>query len=125
MEAYKKVINKVHKELNEVQQIEKCKNCECFLNVLEAVQGDLTDMGVEKGKSIFRDIEQWLDEGYKGKYSCLECKICPPIKPYEEFSKEVRSEKDRSEKTSLKVRLVPTPCACGGACLTKSKTLLR
>lgn len=122
MEGYNKVINKIQSELSEVQQIEKCKNCECFLNVLEAVQGDLTDIGVDKGEPIFRDIEQWLDVGYKDKYSCLGCKICPPLKPYEEFSKEVRSEKDRSEKTPLKVRLVSTPCACGGTCLTKPKT---
>ena len=121
MEAYKKVINKIHKELNEVQQIDKCKKCECFLNVLEAVQGDLTDIGVNMDEPILRDIEQWLDDGYKGKYSCLGCKICPTLKPYEEFSKEVRGEEDRSEKTQLKVRLVPTPCACAGTCLTKPK----
>lgn len=122
MGAYNNVINKIHKELNAVQQIEKCKNCECFLNVLEAVQGDITDIGVDKGEPIFRDVEQWLDVGYKDKYSCLGCKICPPLKPYEEFRKEVRSEKDRNEKTPLKVRLVSTPCACGGTCLTKPNT---
>lgn len=30
MEAYNKVINKIQKELSGVQQIEKCKKCECF-----------------------------------------------------------------------------------------------
>lgn len=121
MEAYNNVINKIQKELSEVQQIEKCEKCECFLNVLEAVQGDLTEIGADKGEPIFKDIEQWLDAGYQGKHSCLDCKICPPLKPYEEFNKEVRSERERNGKAPLKVRLVPKPCACGGTCLTKPK----
>lgn len=37
MEEHNNVINKIQKKLSGVQQIEKCKKCECFLNVLEAV----------------------------------------------------------------------------------------
>ena len=121
MEEHNNVINKIQKKLSGVQQIEKCKKCECFLNVLEAVQGDLTEIGADKGEPIFKDIEQWLDAGYQGKHSCLDCKICSPLKPYEEFNKEVRSERERNGKAPLKVRLAPKPCACGGTCLTKPK----
>ena len=55
MEELNNVINKIQKSLIGVQQIEKCKKCECFLNVLEAVQGDLTEIGVDKGEPIFKD----------------------------------------------------------------------
>lgn len=122
MGTYENVINKVQKELNEVQQIEKCKNCVCFLNVLEAIQGDLTEIEVDKGEPILKDIEQWLDAGYQGKHSCLDCKVCPPLKPYEEFREKVSSEWESNGRAPLKVRLVPKPCACGGTCLTKPKT---
>lgn len=95
MPEQKEIIKRVHKELDEVRQTKKCTSCECLLDVLEAVAGDLEKINDPEIQTIRADIERWHKEGNKKRrHSCLGCEVCLPIGPYNRASSMLRGNNE-------------------------------
>ena len=112
MPDFDKVVQQVRQELDQVRQVKKCTGCECLLNVLEAIQGDLAQVGTPEAEAAQADMQQWLEEGNKKRHRCLGCEICLPIEPYNQFSALLR--RVEGQDANPVVTATPTaPCDCG------------
>ncbi len=113
-----KAVQQVHQELDRVRQVKKCTGCECLLDVLEAIQGDLAQVGTPEAEAAQIDMQRWLEEGNNRRHRCLGCEVCLPIEPYNQFSTLVRSGDD-----PYLIPLVAAPpqalCGCGDTRGTK------
>lgn len=121
-------IKRVHGELDRVRQFKKCTSCECFLDVLEAVQVDLGEIGTSQAEAARTDIQRWSEEGNKNRHHCLGCEVCLPIEPYNQFNAWLsKSEAGPSAAPEEGVRQqiyslppsetpAPSPCDCGSMC---------
>lgn len=90
----KEIIKQVYKELNEVRQTKKCTSCECLLDVLEAVAGDLEKINDVEIETILAELERWHEAGNKKRHSCLGCEVCLPIGPYNCISSMLRRDSE-------------------------------
>lgn len=104
----------LHQELDRVRQVNKCSSCECLLDVLENVQGDLEQIGTAEADKARADMQRWLEEGNQNRHQCLGCEVCLPIKPYNQFSAIRQDKIDKPPEISPE-----TACNCKGACGTK------
>ncbi|MHB0886587.1 MAG: hypothetical protein ACYC41_11985 [Bacillota bacterium] len=107
-----KAVQQVRQELDQVRQVKKCTGCECLLDVLEAIQGDLAQVGTPEAEAAQVDMRRWLEDGNKKRHRCLGCEVCLPTEPYNQFSALLRGGEDR-EAIPPVTAPPPTPCDCG------------
>lgn len=84
---FDEAILRVREELNEIRQIKKCRSCECLLDTVDAVKGDIANIDAPMIESLLTEMSDWLAEGNQNRHNCLGCEVCLPIAPYNEFSK--------------------------------------
>lgn len=92
MEDFDEMIIDVRQELDNVRQVKKCMACECFLDVVEGVKGDLEKIDTQESRSAQEDMERWLSEGNKERHSCYGCEECLPISPYNRFNARLKGD---------------------------------
>lgn len=111
MSDFDEAINRIHEKLKNIHNIKKCRSCECLLDVLDALQGDLQNSESPTAKVVREDMLLWFKEGNQNRHPCLGCEICLPIEPYNEFGKLSREKLllNNSLDTSQTI-----PCDCGG-----------
>lgn len=112
-------ITRIHDELSEIHETKKCHSCECLLDTLEAIIGDLKDNDDPTTENVRAEMSQWLEEGNKSRHQCLGCETCLPIKPYNEFSKLIRGISTNVLDQGL-FSMVGSSCGCGHLCEPKS-----
>lgn len=126
MPDLEEVVRLAHRDLGQVRRVKKCSNCECLLDVLEAVQGDLARFESPEAQAVRVSMQGWLEEGNKERHKCLGCENCLPIEPYNQFSRSLRdleggtiiSAREEPEPTTLSgsessPAAAPPPCDCG------------
>lgn len=114
MEDFNEMIIEVRQELDNVRQVKKCRACECFLDVVEGVKGDLEKIDTQESKSAQEDMKRWLTEGNKERHSCYGCEECLPISPYNRFS--ARLKGDDTTKPLNAETIETDSCGCECAC---------
>lgn len=114
MEDFNEMIKEIHQELDNVRQVKKCTACECFIDVIEGIKGDLEKIDTQESKSAQEDIKRWLSEGNKERHSCYGCEECLPINPYNRFSASLKG--DGTSKAYNAETIETNSCGCGGAC---------
>lgn len=114
MEDFNEMIKKIHQELDNVRKVKKCTACECFLDVIEGVKGDLEKIDTQESKAAQEDMKRWLSAGNKERHTCYGCEECLPISPYNRFSAGLKVD-GTSEAPNAKT-IETNSCGCGGAC---------
>lgn len=114
MDDFNEMIKEIHQELDNVRQVKKCTACECFLDVIEGVKGDLEKIDTQESKSAQEDMKRWLSEGNKERHSCYGCEECLPISPYNRFSAHLKG--DGTTKAPNAETIETNSCGCGGTC---------
>lgn len=114
MEDFNEMIKEIHQELDNVRQVKKCTACECFLDVIEGVKGDLEKIDTQDSKAAQEDMKRWLSAGNKERHACYGCEECLPISPYNQFSAGLKGY-DTSEAPNVET-IETNSCGCGGAC---------
>lgn len=110
-----KKIEEVQEALDNVRQVKKCRACECFLDVLNSVNTDLTGIKTPQAKASQKEMQSWFDEGNKERHSCLGCEECLPIKPYNYFNDLLKGgQRDKAPLTEIKES---KSCDCGDHCM--------
>ncbi|MCL5959194.1 MAG: DUF4346 domain-containing protein [Chloroflexi bacterium] len=112
-------IKRIHQELDQVHRVKKCASCECLLDALEALQGDLGRIDSAESRAAQVDMRRWLEEGNKKRHRCLGCEVCLPIAPYNDFSALLRSEQSIGAEAPTEEIETSSPCGCGDTCGTK------
>ncbi len=112
-------ITRIHDELNKIQQVKKCRSCECLLDTLEAIIGDLKDSDDPNAGNVRAEMLQWFEEGNNARHQCLGCETCLPIEPYNEFSKLIRGISTNVQDQGL-FAMAGSSCGCGSSCEPKS-----
>ncbi len=110
MSDLNEAIRQVREELDRVRKVKKCASCECLLDVLEAVRGDLGEVGTPEAEAARVDMQRWFEAGNPKRHRCLGCEVCLPIEPYNRFSALLR---DRESVSTGSVEAAPTACGCG------------
>ncbi|OLN30115.1 DUF4346 domain-containing protein [Desulfosporosinus metallidurans] len=114
MEDFNEMIKEIHQELDNVRQLKKCTACECFLDVIEGVKGDLEKIDTQDSKAAQEDMKHWLSAGNKERHACYGCEECLPISPYNRFSASLKG--DGTSKVPNAETIETNSCGCGGAC---------
>ncbi len=79
-------VKKYFKELSEVQQIEKCRTCVCFCEIVSDLSEALETVSGSTLESIRREVAGWMAEcGKTELHDCLGCDPCFPVKPFNDF----------------------------------------
>ena len=106
----------VRRELDGVRQVKKCRGCECLLDVLEAVQGDLSTLGTSEAEATREEMGVWFEEGNAKRHGCLGCEVCLPIEPYNRFSVFLRDAESAPPPPGVSVVLDTPPDPAASAC---------
>ncbi len=112
---FEDAITKAWEQLNEIRQIKKCSSCECLLDTLEAIIGDLKDIDGSNAKDVREEMLEWFEDGNKTRHKCLGCETCLPIEPYNQFSKLVRGISTNVPDQGL-FNMLGSSCGCGHSC---------
>ncbi len=113
------VIADVRRELDQVRQVKKCRGCECLLDVLESIQGDLSTVGTPEAKATREELGAWFEMGNAKRHRCLDCEVCLPIEPYNRFSAFLRDADSPRPAPGVSVAPDASPevpalaCGCG------------
>lgn len=114
MTISEKEIQEVYQELDKIRQIKKCKSCECLLDVLEAMQDDLSTILVNGTENVKDGFKRWLEEGQKERHKCLGCEECLPIAPYNKFNAVLNSDEPGFPIMHSEGSTAVASCDCGG-----------
>ncbi|KLU62959.1 tetrahydromethanopterin S-methyltransferase subunit A [Peptococcaceae bacterium CEB3] len=109
---FEDAITKAWDQLNEIRQIKKCRSCECLLDTLEAIRGDLQDIDASNAKDIRVEMSEWFEDGNINRHPCLGCEDCLPIEPYNQFSKSIRGISTHVQEQGL-FTMLGSSCGCG------------
>lgn len=90
MEMLDNLIEETRDKLADIQQIKKCSSCECLLDTVEAILGDLKGEESQLAQTVQQEMAEWLTTGNQNPHKCLGCETCLPIEPYNYFSKAIR-----------------------------------
>lgn len=109
---FEDAITKAWDQLNEIRQIKKCRSCECLLDTLEAIMGDLKDIDASNAKDVRVEMFEWFENGNINRHPCLGCEDCLPIEPYNQFSKLIRGISTHVQDQGL-FTMLGSSCGCG------------
>jgi len=111
-EMMDKLIEETRDKLADIQQIKKCSSCECLLDTVEAILGDLKEEKSQLTRTIQQEMAKWLTAGNQNRHKCLGCETCLPIEPYNHFSKVIRGLNDPLKNNLGLFNMMPTSCGC-------------
>jgi tetrahydromethanopterin S-methyltransferase subunit A len=73
-------------ELDHVQRVPKCSGCECFLGVLQSIEGQLDLIDPARASTSAAVLHAWFVRGARRRHGCLACAVCVPALPYNRFT---------------------------------------
>lgn len=110
-----RAIQRIHHQLDQIRKVPKCTSCECLLDVMEAVQRDLSEVETPKAQKARRDLQRWIEEGKRDRHACLGCEVCLPIQPYNRFNEQLH-QGEASVAESPIPKTTASACGCGSEC---------
>lgn len=87
-----KTLRDFYEKFSKIRELEKCRTCICFYEMLKLFDDEVGRLGKEKPKGALDSTRWWEEKEKVGIHDCLGCDPCLPFEAYSEFQTSSRKK---------------------------------